>query len=301
MKMDRQKPKGVDNVPTESMSLLSETKALLRRFDLKARKGLAQHFLIDRGALRYIMAAAELKSTDTVVEVGPGLGVLTRELASHAGHVIAIELDSHLTDILREDLHSFRNVTIIKGDILEVDPEALMNEYAPDSSGYRVVANLPYYITSAVLRHFLTAKLKPELIVVMVQKEVARAIVAKPGDMSLLAVSVQFYGKPAVVKSVPAKSFYPAPEVDSAILKIELYPEPILPATEEASFFRLVRAGFSAARKQLVNSLAQGLQLPKSDVINLLGGAGIVQTRRAETLSLDEWAHLWQVYAGKAS
>lgn len=279
---------------------MTQTKQLLRQAGLRARKGLGQHFLVDGGVLKDILSAAELKPTDTVIEVGPGLGVLTRELARRAGQVVAIELDDSLASLLKETLASFGNVTIVNQDILKVDPQALLREHFLDRSGnplyYKVVANLPYYITSPVLRHFLEASHKPQSLVVMVQKEVARQITAQPGRMSLLSISVQLYGEPRIVKYVRASSFYPAPEVDSAILKIAVYPRPVV-EVDTKSFFTVVRAGFSAARKQLGNSLAQGLKVPKADILSLLDKAGIDSRRRAETLSLEEWAHLWRVYA----
>jgi len=160
------------------------------------------------------------------------------------------------------------------------------------------VANLPYYITSPVLRHFLTAAVKPRVMIVMVQKEVAEAIAAQPGDMSILSVSVQFYGKAEIIGRVPAGSFYPAPEVDSALLRIGLYDEPAV-AVDEGGFFELVRAGFSAPRKQIANSLSQGLGLPKPGVLPLLGKADIDWQRRAETLTLEEWARLWRIFEEK--
>jgi len=283
--------------------LLAQTKGLLRHFDLQARKSLGQHFLIDEEVLKLITLAAELTPTDVIMEVGPGLGVLTKGLARQSGWVITIELDSKLAVILEQSLTPFNNVTIVNEDVLRIDPEALLQEQKakfPPIIGspfsYKVVANLPYYITSPVLRHFLEASLKPQIIVVMVQKEVAEAIVAKPGQMSMLSVSVQFYGEPAIINYVPAQCFYPAPEVDSAILKIKLYSQPPVEVTDRESFFELVRAGFSAPRKQIGNSLAQGLELPKADVLSLLGKANIVLQRRAETLTLDEWAKLWQVF-----
>jgi 16S rRNA (adenine1518-N6/adenine1519-N6)-dimethyltransferase len=288
-------------------SLLTQTRALLRRFDLQARKSLGQHFLIDGEVLRLIASAAELTPTDVIMEIGPGLGVLTKELAQQAGGVIAIELDSKLAAILKRTLVSFKNVFIINKDIIEIEPAALLREqrtgFPPTISSpfsYKVVANLPYYITSPVLRHFLEASVKPQIMVVMVQKEVAEAIVAKPGGMSLLSISVQFYGKPRIISYVPAQCFYPAPEVDSAILRIDVCPQPAVAVTDEKNFFDLVRAGFSASRKQIVNSLAQGLELSKTEVLSLLEKAHIVPQRRAETLSLDEWAQLWQViYKGE--
>ncbi len=288
--------------------LLTQAKRLLRQSDLKARKGLAQHFLIDESVLKLIISAAELTPTDVVVEIGPGLGVLTKELAGKAGRVIAVEIDSKLAAVLRRTLTSFDNITIVDGDILGIDPADLLPEprvgFPAAISGqfkYKVVANLPYYIASPVLRRFLEASVKPQVMVVMMQKEVAEVIVARPGEMSVLSVSVQFYGKPTIVGYVPAQCFYPAPEVDSAILQINVYPEPAVPVSNERSFFELVRAGFSASRKQIVNSLAQGLGLPKPEILSLLEAASIAPQRRAETLTLDEWAQLWQIctQAGK--
>ncbi len=270
-------------------SLLGQTKARLRRLGLRARKGLGQHFLIDREVMQMVVAAAGLTPQDVVIEVGPGLGFMTAELARRAGRVVAVELDSRLADALKQC--PANNITIINKDILHIEPATLVG--AP---GYKVVANLPYYITSAVLRHFLEASARPRLMVVMVQKEVAQAIVAKAGRMSLLSVSVQLYGQPEIVSYVPAHSFYPAPEVDSAILRITLHAQPVVAAENTGDFFRLVRAGFTASRKQLANSLAQGLEIAKGQVLPMLEEAGIAPQRRAETLMLEEWGLLWQVY-----
>ncbi len=292
---------------SESESLLAQTRRLLRRFDLRARKGLGQHFLIDEEVLKLIVSTAQLTPADVVMEIGPGLGVLTRELArelaKQAGRVVAIELDTNLAAILKQTLASFSNVTIVNDDVLKIDPETLLQElktkYPPETGStfsYKVVANLPYYITSPVLRHFLEASFKPEIMVVMVQKEVAEEIVAKPGRMSLLSISVQLYGEPTIISYVPAQSFYPAPEVDSAILRVELYPQPAVDVADIEGFFTLVRAGFSASRKQLVNSLAHGLELPKAEALSLLEKAGILPQRRAETLTLEEWARLWRIF-----
>ncbi|MFC1966876.1 16S rRNA (adenine(1518)-N(6)/adenine(1519)-N(6))-dimethyltransferase RsmA [Chloroflexota bacterium] len=291
-------------------TLLAQTKGLLRRFDLHARKRLGQHFLINEEVLGLIASAAELTPTDTVMEIGPGLGVLTRELAGQAGWVVAIELDNKLAASLRETMALFNNVTIINENVLSIDPGALLREQKArffhemgSPFSYKVVANLPYYITSPVLRHFLEAKEKPKTMVVMVQKEVAEEIVAKPGRMSVLSISVQLYGKPAIIGRVPANCFYPIPEVDSAILKIALYPQPAVRVDDMESFFSLVRAGFSASRKQIANSLAQGLGSPKAEVLALLEKAAIAPQRRAETLTLEEWAHLYQIFdrAGKSA
>jgi 16S rRNA (adenine1518-N6/adenine1519-N6)-dimethyltransferase len=280
-----------------SQSLLSRTKGMLRLAGLQAKKGLGQHFLVDGAFLKYILTAAELSKDDIVIEVGPGLGVLTGELAERAGWVVAIEKDDSLSILLRETLASQNNVIVINQDILKTEPEAIFHEHFPDRQTwhYKVVANLPYYITSPVLRHFLEGSVKPQSMVVMVQKEVARQITAKPGDMSLLSIAVQLYGLPKIIKYVPARAFYPAPEVDSAILKIDVYPRPVVDV-ETGSYFDLVRAGFSAARKQLVNSISHRLELPKTDVLKILETAGIDPRRRAETLSLAEWGRLWGEY-----
>jgi 16S rRNA (adenine1518-N6/adenine1519-N6)-dimethyltransferase len=282
-----------------SNTLLAQTRKLLRKFDLRAKKGLGQHFLIDDNVLEAILTAAELSPTDTVIEVGPGLGLMTAELARRAGWVIAIELDNRLADILKKTL-SHDNIVILNEDILGTDPGALLQgrapPFPPSLSLYKVVANLPYYITSPVLRHFLEASVKPEVMVVMVQKEVAKAIVAEAGQRSVLSISVQFYGKPSIVTYVPAGAFYPAPEVDSAIVKIDVYRQSPVAVDNVEGFFKLVRAGFTAARKQVANSLSQGLGLPKSDVLDLLEKAGIDPRRRAETFTLEEWARLWRVF-----
>jgi len=284
-------------------SLLIETKGLLRRFGLKARKGLGQHFLVDEEVLELITGTSELTPADIVIEVGPGLGILTKELARKAGWVISVELDEKLASILGKTLSSLNNVTVRSGDILKIAPEVLIREektkFPPQVAtpfSYKVVADLPYYITSPVLRHFLEAQVKPQLMVLMVQKEVAEVIAAGPGQMSLLSVSVQFYGKPSLISFVSASSFYPAPRVKSAILRIDLYPQPAVEVGDVRGFFELVRAGFCAPRKQIINSLGQGLKLPKVRVLSLLEGAGIVPQRRAESLSLNEWQRLWQVF-----
>ena len=281
---------------TKAESLLAQTKGRLRHLGLRARKGLGQHFLIDEKVLGLIISAAQLTHTDIVLEIGPGLGVLTKELARHAGRVVAIELDNKLADILRETLAYLHNVTIINEDVLKIDPKILF-EGLKAKPPYKVVANLPYYITSPVLRHFLETSVKPEVMVVMVQKEVAEQIVAKPGRMSLLSISVQLYGEPTIIGYVPSQSFYPSPEVDSAILRIALYPQPAVEIADKESFFALVRAGFSASRKQMANSLAQGLRWPKSEVLSLLEKANIAPQRRAETLTLEEWAELWRIFS----
>jgi 16S rRNA (adenine1518-N6/adenine1519-N6)-dimethyltransferase len=287
------------NLPKRSPdSLLERTRKLLRRYDIRAKKGLGQNFLVDEKVLDTILDAAGLSPNDTVIEVGPGLGIMTAELAKHAGWVIAIELDNRLADILKETLPC-DNIVIINQDVLGAAPGIILQEGSPrfpeTLKPYKVVANLPYYITSPVIRHFLGATVKPERMVVMVQKEVAEAIIAGPGQRSVLSISVQFYGKPEIVAYVPAASFYPQPEVDSALVKIDVYNRPPVDVDDEDRFFKLVRAGFTAARKQVANSLALGLGLPKEDILKLLVKADIDPARRAETFSLYEWARLWKI------
>ena len=291
---------------SQSGPLLAQTRNMLRQSGIRARKGLGQHFLVDGEVLGLIVSAAEIAPSDVVIEVGPGLGILTRELAERAGWVAAVELDDNLAASLEKTMAGFNNVSIINRDILEVEPSALLEEERAKMSmaitsplRYKVVANLPYYITSAVLRHFLEASTKPDRMLVMVQKEVAEAIVAGSGRMSVLSISVQFYGKPAIAGVVPAHCFHPVPEVDSAILSVDLYPQPAVAVADIDGFFGLVRSGFTATRKQIANSLAQGLGLPKAEVLSLLGKADIMPQRRAETLTLEEWARLWRIYTGE--
>jgi 16S rRNA (adenine1518-N6/adenine1519-N6)-dimethyltransferase len=273
-------------------SLITQTSKQLRQFDITARKKLGQHFLIDDEVLSDIIAAANLASTDTVIEVGPGLGTLTAELAKRAGRVIAIELDDKLAATLQQTLSAFKNVTILNENVLDTDMATLLGS---QPGSYKVVANLPYYITSIVLRHFLEGSIKPEMMLVMVQKEVAETIAAEPGKRSLLSISVQYYGKPGIVRYVPARAFLPPPEVDSAILRIDIYSKPAVDV-EEKSFFKLVRAGFKGPRKQAANSLSRGLGRPRDEVSPLLEKAGIDPQRRTGTFTLDEWAKLWRVF-----
>ena len=280
-------------MPSKTSLPLVQVKKLLRQSGLKAKKRLGQHFLIDEAVLETIVSAAELSSKDTVLEVGPGLGILTVELARRAGKIITVELDAKLASLLERRLASFPNVSIINADILKVSPSQLLR----GEHNYKVVANLPYYITSPILRYFVEASLKPSLMVMMVQKEVGEAIVAKPGNMTLLAVSLQVYSKPKIVSYVPAESFYPPPKVDSAIVRFDLLPQPAVEVADIDGFFEVVRCGFSSPRKQLRNSLAQGLGVKPAEAAQLLEKARIEHQRRAETLSLDEWAKLYQVSA----
>jgi len=280
-------------VPKKTSLPSIEVKRLLRQSGLKAKKGLGQHFLIDEKALETIVIAAELSSEDIVIEVGPGLGVLTIELARRAGKVIAVEFDTKLASLLKRRLASLPNVNIVNADILKVSPSQLLG----GENNYKVVANLPYYVTSPILRYFVEASPKPSLMIVMVQKEVGTAIAASPGKMSLLAISLQVYSKPKIISYVSSQSFYPQPKVDSAIVRFDLFPEPAVKIADIDGFFKVVRCGFSSPRKQLRNSLAHGLEVKPAEVGLLLEKARIEPQRRAETLSLEEWARLYEVLA----
>jgi 16S rRNA (adenine1518-N6/adenine1519-N6)-dimethyltransferase len=268
---------------------------LLRRYSLRPDKSLGQNFLIDPDALQRVVEAAGITPQNDVLEIGPGLGSLTRLLAQAARQVVAVELDAGLIPVLQETLAPFQNVQIVQCDILALDPARLMQTGPQPDSGwppYQVVANIPYYITSAVIRHLLEASRQPQRMVLTVQREVGERICATPGGMSLLALSVQVYGAPALVGRIPAGAFYPAPQVDSAVVRIDLYPAPLIPAPLLRIFFRLAKAGFSQKRKNLRNALAGGMGWKVAQSEALLQSAGIDPRRRAETLSLGEWRQL---------
>ncbi len=267
---------------------------LLRRYGLRPDKSLGQNFLIDESALRRVVAAAGIEDDDEVLEIGPGLGGLTRHLATHARQVVAVELDGNLLPPLHEVLRPYPNVRLVQGDILELDPAEWMS-----SSGYLVVANIPYYITSAVIRHLLEARTRPRRLVLTVQREVAQRITAAPGEMSLLALSVQVYGQPQVVAHIPAGAFYPSPKVDSSVIRTDLYPEPRIPEADIPAFFRLAKAGFSQKRKTLRNSLSAGLACTPAEAEQLLHLSDIDPRRRPETLSLEEWGRLVTTFTSK--
>lgn len=266
-----------------------DAEALLKRYHLRAHRGLGQNFLQDPLALEEIVSAAEIRSTDLVLEIGPGLGSLTRYLAIAAREVVAVELDEKLLPPLRAVLAPYPNVRLIHGDILKLSPQelALGEEYI-------VVANIPYYITSAVIRHLLENEHQPRRIVLTIQKEVAQRICAEPGDLSLLALSVQIYGRPRIAAHIPARAFFPVPRVDSAVLVVDIYDAPLIPEEQLDTFFRLIKAGFGQKRKTLRNSLASGMHIPSAEAAQFLTRSGVDPQRRAETLSIEEWGRLAQ-------
>jgi len=257
-----------------------------------AKKSLGQNFLVDRRIVSRILSAADLTPGDTVLEIGPGRGILTRPLAERTSALTAIELDDNLASTLTTEFASLPHVRIVHADAREVDISSVV---APDIA-YKLIANLPYYAAQPIIRRFLEAAHKPTLMVVMVQREVARTMTAAPGDMSLLSVATQLYGRPRIVASVPPRSFRPAPKVTSAIVRIEVYPQPALPLDSIDAFFTLVRAGFSAPRKQVHNCLQQGLSVTRDAAETMLSDAGIDPKRRPQTLSLYDWGSLYAAW-----
>lgn len=262
-------------------------KTLLESHDILPRKSLGQNFLHDPNMLEKIIASADLMPEDTVLEIGPGTGLLTERLARYVQRLVAVEVDERLQPILEDVLSPYDNVELLMQDFLTVDVPTLMG-----ASPYSVVANVPYYITSAILRHLLESTHRPRRLLLTVQWEVGERIIAKPDDMNLLAVSVQFYGKPRIVTRLKPSVFWPRPDVDSALVRIDVYDQPAVAVSDENLFFRVVRAGFGQKRKQLRNSISSGLMLEGEPVDRLFAQAKIDPRRRAETLTLTEWATL---------
>jgi 16S rRNA (adenine1518-N6/adenine1519-N6)-dimethyltransferase len=270
----------------------------MAQLGIRPRKGLGQNFLVDPAHRARIVAAADLTNADAVLEIGPGPGVLTELLAEQAGRVVAVELDDRLIPYLRARFAARPHVAIVHGDILKLDPGALMADTAGEAEGaggYKVVANLPFYITGAVIPHLLEASPAPVVTVLTVQREVAERIVAGPPDMSLLAVGVQLYAVPEIVGRIPAGAFYPMPQVDSAVVRLVRREERAVPDVPVKQFFRVVKAGFSQKRKQLRNALAAGLSVAPCKAEAWLTAAGIAAQRRAETVTIAEWGELARV------
>jgi len=268
---------------------------LLKKYRVRPSKRLGQNFLIDKGLITKLIRAANFKPKDIILEIGPGIGTLTIELAKKVKKVIAIEKDQKMVEILKETLEDFKNVEIIKGDILKF---RILDFGFPDrdgfSSNYKVVGNLPFYLTAPVIRKFLEViEVKPCQMILVLQKEVGQRICTKPPDMNLLAVSVQFYAKPKIVSYISKKSFWPSPTVDSAIVKISAFDRRRKSAFNQR-FFKIVKAGFSHPRKQLINNLSRGLKIERNEVEGWLLKNNIRPSQRAETLSVEDWINLWQ-------
>ena len=287
-------------------------KKLFGKHETRSRKRLGQNFLVDKRVLGKIIEAANLGKENTVLEIGAGIGTLTLELAKKAKKVIAVEKDPKMVEILKETMKGYENVEIIQGDILKLEifnfqfsifkqkPNAKnqmpKTKCKIQNTRYKVVANLPYYITSPVIKKFLEAENPPSEMILMVQKEVAQRICARPPRMNLLAVSVQFYAEPKIVSYVSKNSFWPSPKVDSAIIQIT----PLINADRKQInadlFFKVVKAGFSQPRKQILNNLSKILELEKEAVQGWLLKNNIQPTQRAETLSIRDWINLTKTF-----
>jgi len=281
-------------------------KDLLLKYNTHPSKIMGQNFLIDKPTLDKIIKTADMSRKDTILEIGPGIGTLTQELSKNAGKVIAIEKDKVMVEILKETLHDFNNIEIVQGNILK------FSIFNFQFSNYKVVANIPYYLTSPIIRKFLEAENphdqkigaganKPDEIILMVQKEVAQRICAKPPRMSILAVSVQFYAEAKIISYVSKECFWPAPKVDSAIIKITPHSFSSLRATAKQSnnstvsaetFFKIVKAGFLHPRKQLANNLSKTLKKGREEINTWLLKNNIKPTQRAETLNIQDWINL---------
>lgn len=266
---------------------------ICKRFDIKMSKKLGQNFLIKRGIVDEIVHAAELTPGEPVLEVGPGIGTLTQGLAQSGADVTAIELDRRLLEVLDTTLASYDNVRIVHGDVLKLDVPTIMNH-----KPFKVVANLPYYITTPIIMSLLESKLPIERLVVMVQKEVALRMVAKPGtkDYGALSVAVQYYTEPDIVLDVPPKSFLPAPAVTSAVIRCVLRDKPPVDVIDEKLFFRVVKAGFAQRRKTFANTM-KTTGLSKDRIEELLAKANIDGQRRGETFTLQEFADVANAWA----
>lgn len=276
-------------------NLAKRSKEICGIYGIKPARSKGQNFLINPGIYQAIIKAADIKKDDTIIEVGPGLGFLTSELAKKAKEVMAVELDDTLAGFLETAVASQdnSNIKVINKDILKFNPD----DYLAEGADYRIVANLPYNITSIFLRSFLSSPRPPQSLVLMLQKEVAQRIVASPPKMSLLSLSVQYYGHPEIIRIVPASDFWPSPAVDSAILRF--YYEKESPNKDSLKkdrlFFRLARIAFSARRKTLKNNLGSALPLDAEQILEMLNKAGLKEDTRAEQLSLADWQNLFAV------
>ena len=267
----------------------------LRELGLRPRKGLGQHFLTDPNILQAIVDAAELPPDATIIEIGPGPGALTAALAPVAGRLVAVELDSTLAPLLAELYADRPEISIIQGNALDLSPHDLLQQTGGSDTPYYVLGNIPYYITSPLLRHFLEAEPRPVRLVFTVQLDVARRVVARPPQMSLLALSVQIYARPRIMRKLPPGAFTPPPKVHSAVLRLDVLPRPRVAPARRDAFFRLARAGFGQKRKTLRNSLSAGLHLPPDLIAVALTTAGLSPKQRAQELDIEQWLHLLAV------
>ena len=281
------------------LSLKKDIKNLLKSYQIRPSKGLGQNFLVDKNAINRIIRAAELSSEDIVLEIGPGSGSLTQELAKKVKKVVAVEKDQKLIGILNNELRikGVKNVRVIQGDILKPSPYLRAAAKFLILNSCKLVGNLPFYLTAPVIKQFLESENPPKTMILVVQKEVGQRICTKPGKMSILAVSVQVYAEPEIISYISKKSFWPRPKVDSAIIKLTPHSDKNRAVARFLSdlprgFFRVVKAGFSQPRKQLINNLTRKLNLDRSEVERWLLKNNINPTQRAETLSVEDWLKL---------
>jgi 16S rRNA (adenine1518-N6/adenine1519-N6)-dimethyltransferase len=282
-------PGAVSSTPSDPTALPAHPAARLRALGLHARKSLSQSFLADPGVARAAVDAAEIQPHETVLEPGPGLGVLTELLVRCALRVVAVELDRDLARVLSHAL-SAPNLEVIQGDILHLDPAE------HDLTDYVLVSNLPYQISSAVLTRFLLDVSPPRRMVLMLQREVADRLMAQPGSMSYLGVQAQLLTRVRLIRHVPSGAFYPRPKVESSLVRLDLLAQPAVDVLDVRAFLALVRGGFTQPRKQLRNSLAQGLAREPAEAARLIAAAALAPTLRAQELSLDDWAQLFAAY-----
>lgn len=276
--------------------ILKQVKLLSKTYNIKADKNKGQNFLVNYDIIKTIADSANLSQKDTVLEVGPGFGILTEELVKRAGNVISVELDKKLFDFIKTKFIDNKNFKVVNKDILFFENE----EEGLTELNYKIVANIPYNITSTLFKKFITKEPRPKEMVVLIQKEVAERICAKQGSLSLLAISIQLYGEPKIVEVVDRENFYPSPDVDSAILKIENFKsqkeiDKLLQGISEDIFWRLLRISFASKRKQLHNNLSSGLKISSEEAKKLLKKANFDPALRAQNLSIKDWILLAQV------
>ena len=272
------------------MSKLNQLKEVLKKHNLYAKKWLGQNFLVDEKVFDQIVTAADLKSSDNIIEVGPGTGFLTEQLIEKAGRVIAVEKDADMIGLLSDRFEGIEKLELIQADILK----SRTKDYGLRTKQYKVVANIPYYITSPLLRHFLQSECCPKMMVLLVQKEVAEKVCGLSGK-SLITIETQLFGQPEIVEIVLPKSFYPAPKVNSAILKIEVFDKPLVPADQLKDFLRIVKFGFSQKRKKLSNTLGAGLHIKPTEMAKILKKVDIDPNLRAENLEIGDWKRLFGI------
>ncbi|QIB27782.1 16S rRNA (adenine(1518)-N(6)/adenine(1519)-N(6))-dimethyltransferase RsmA [Caloranaerobacter azorensis] len=277
-------------------------KEIIDEYGFAFSKSLGQNFLIDKNIIDKICDGAEIKESDQIIEIGPGIGTLTQELCKRARKVVAIEIDKNLYPILKDNLSSYDNFYLVEGDVLKIDLNALISDYFDDDGEIKVVANLPYYITTPIIMKLLEEKIRISKIVVMVQKEVALRMTAKPGskDYGALSIAVRYYSNPRIIVNVPKNVFMPRPNVDSAVIMLDIYEKPIVEVKDEKLLFKIIKAAFSKRRKTLVNALSLGaLGIAKEDIISILNECNIDVKTRAENLSLDEFAKITNTILSK--